>query len=212
MDSRHFPESIKLLAELWDEFPDESRFGVKLFNCFLNLDDVQNAETALQRLVKEKKRYAKLAADELRELKEELGEIKPDDMPQKDIRKLMRLRRRASTNPNAFAYMRGSLLCAKGDYENAIEALKNAEGAQTYNQPSLRQKMGECYVGLEQWAEAKEQFEQMLNLDPANAGAYLGLAQCELASSHPNKAASAARSAIGLIYHNPKAHYLWAVR
>lgn len=208
LDSQHLPEAIQIFSELWDEFPDEGRFGVKLFSCYLSLKDVTNAETTLNRLIEQKQRYAKVAADELNELREELSDVKPEELNQRDTRKMMRLRRRAITNPNAFAYMRGSLLHAKGEFEEALVALKNAEGVQTYNLPSLRQKMGQCYLGLRQWSAAKQQFQEVLKINPANSEAYVGLAQCELGSKRPQKAVAAAQSAIGLIYQNPKAHFL----
>ena len=43
---------------------------------------------------------------------------------------------------------------ARGGYGTA-RLLDRAEGVQTYNQPSLMQKMGECHVGLRQWSEAR---------------------------------------------------------
>ncbi len=208
MDSQDLPSAIAEFSQLWNEFPDESRFGVKLFHCFLQLPDVDNAETTLQQLVAEKRRYGLEAAKQLQQWKAELGEFDPTEMSQQDLHKLMRLRRRAITNSNALAFLRGSLLQAKGEFEPALEALSRADDVQTYNQPSLIQKKGECYLGLQRWSEARSQFEQILQLDPANAAAYLGLAQTELASNRPQKAFAAAKSAIGLIYHNPKAHFV----
>ena len=209
MDSHHLPEAIREFEQLWDEFPDESRFGVKLFNCYLKSNDVDRAESTLKRLVQEKKRYSREAAIEIKKWQDDHGEdFDASKLNQKDARRFMRLRRRAVTNPNTFSYLRGSLLHAKGEFHQALKVRENATGAQTYNQPSLVQKRGQCYLGLEQWKEAKIEFDKMLELEPANAGAYLGLAQSELGFNHPKKAVSAARSSIGLVYHNPTAHFV----
>lgn len=43
-----------------------------------------------------------------------------------------------------------------------------------------------------------------------NADAQLGFAQCALGKRQPRKAHEAATSAPGLVYHNPKAHYIAA--
>ena len=227
-DARKIPEAAREFQALWDAHPDEGRFGVKLFNCSLAMDDADRAETTLNRLIEEKKRYARDARKELETLRAEresrqkkaetdpAGEedeskrrdLKETERERRELQKLRKLSRRAQTNPAAFAYFRGCLLHAKGAFREALEVLQKAEGVQQYNQPSLRQKIGECYLGLEEWSKAREQFQGILEIDPINADAHMGLARCELGENRPREAYTAAASAVGLVYHNPKAHYL----
>ncbi|MGI9517813.1 MAG: tetratricopeptide repeat protein, partial [Pirellulaceae bacterium] len=207
LDSRHLPEAIEEFRSLWDEYPDESRFGVKLFSCYLAMQRTAEARVTLERLVSEKQRYANEAVEELKQLQAERSDDEAEPTRQQ-MHQLRKLHRRAATNPAAFAYLRGSLLHAEGEFDKAVEILKKAESVQTYNLPSLRQKMGECFIGLKQWNEAKIQFRQILEIDPVNAQAHLGLAQCGLATRNLKNAHEHAMSAIGMIYHNPQAHYI----
>ena len=237
-DAMKIPEAAREFAALWDEFPDESRFGVKLFDCYLAIGNTVSAEETLDRLVREKRHYAETARDELRELKkarqkkahEQDGDgppvtpvekskdavgtadhqppAPPVELSREEIQKLRKLTRAHQSNPAAIAYFRGCLLYAKGEFDAALAALERADGVQAYNQPSLRQKMGECYVGKQAWSQARAQFQKVLDIDPINAHAHLGLAQCELGENRPQRALAAATSALGLIYHQPKAHFL----
>ena len=209
-DARHVTEAIDEFHALWDEFPDESRFGVKLLNAQLQLGRAADARETLERLVREKRRYAGEAADELEALKKELEERDGDELKPQEVRKLKTLQRRATMNPAALNYLRGCVLCAEGDHEGALEVLERAIDVQSYNLPSLRQKMADCYAGLGRWEDARAQLEQVLEADPINAHAHAGLARCHLGEGRPAKALAEATSAIGLVYHNPAAHYLCA--
>ena len=234
-DARKTNEAIQEFAQLWDEFPDESRFGVKLFNCYLQQGRTAEARETLEQLTREKQRYAKEAAEELKQFEAELqqrkekeersesahsgdqqGKDQPEtdkrdrDLLESDIRKLRTLRRRSIVNPSAFVFFQGSLLCAEGEYQQAFDVLKKAEGVQKYNLPSLRQKMGECLIGMKKWDEAREQFSLILEVDPVNAHARLGLAKCAQGQGRVKVALEEAASSVGLIYQNPTAHYIMA--
>ena len=100
------------------------------------------------------------------------------------------------------------MLHAEGNHEQALEELQKAEQVQMHNRPSLYQKMGEALLNLNRWDEAETRFNQILAIDPINPAVRLRLCQCHLARKRPRKALNEAMAAIGLIYHNPNAHYL----
>lgn len=222
-DARKIPEAVREFEALWDECPEESRFGVKLFTSWLIAGNTDKAGQTLERLFAQKKTAAAQARKELKAIKEARKEEAPAEpvseltgdpneleKRKQEAQKLRKLVRRSQINTTAFAYFRGCLLHAQGRFEDALQALKRAENVQVYNQPSLMAKVGECHVALKNFDQAQSCFEQILAIDPISAEAHLGLAQCALGRGHAREAYAEASSALGLVYHNPKAHYVAA--
>ena len=102
-DAKHFVEAIPIFEALWSQYPDESRFGIKLFESQLALGRTLEARQALEKLVREKQRYALEAQEELKRLSEEWKDKKPEDLKQDEQRQLNKLRKKAGVNPAAFA-------------------------------------------------------------------------------------------------------------
>ncbi|MFO7825817.1 MAG: tetratricopeptide repeat protein, partial [Cyclobacterium sp.] len=65
-----FPQAIEILEDLWSRFPDESRFGVKLIECQIAIGHAAKARTTLDRIHREKQRYAAEARERLAALRE----------------------------------------------------------------------------------------------------------------------------------------------
>ncbi len=206
--ARMIPEALALFAQLWNEFPNEGRFGVKLFECQLQLDRTAEAEATLDRLQVEKHRYADQAKEELKKLKEEWKDRKPDDLTKAERHRLVGLARKASINPATIAYLRGSLLHAQGKYADALTELDRAGEVALHNRPSLYAKRGDCLIGLKQWGDALAQFQKMLEIDPVNPDARIGLSRCYLGRRRPHLALEQATAAVGMIYQHPIGHYL----
>jgi len=210
-DSRQIPAAFALFAELWDENPDDSRFGVHLLECQLRINRTEEARSSLERLVREKERYAKAAAEALQKLSEEWKDKKPEDLSEDEHRRLNQLRKKAGVNHHTLAFLQGRVLAACGEHEHALKAFAQAEQVQVHNRPSLFQHEAESLVALRRWADAKAKLEEILAIEPVNAQAQLGLSRVHLASKRPELALDAALASIGLIYHNPKAHLYCAL-
>ncbi|MFM8331348.1 MAG: alkaline phosphatase family protein [Candidatus Methylumidiphilus sp.] len=210
-DSQHIPQAAALFAELWDEWPDESRFGVHLLECQLRLDRLEAARETLARLRREKERYAQVAAEALQKLNEEWQDKKPEDLTGDEQRKLSQLRKKAGVNRHTFAFLQGRVLAAAGEHEQALQAFALAEQVQVHNRPSLFQQQAESLIALGRWHDALAKLQETLAIDPVNPQAQLGLSRVHLALKHPQQALQAAQAAIGLIYHNPQAHYCCGV-
>ncbi|CCQ69607.1 hypothetical protein CWATWH0402_3252 [Crocosphaera watsonii WH 0402] len=201
-------EAIPILNELWEEYPEESRFAIQLFQCHLALDETESAEKIMEKALGDKQEVMEQAREELNQLVEELKDKKSEDYTEQEIHKLRKLRMKATLNPDAVSFFRGSLLFAQGNYEEAIRELDKAKKAQTHNLPSLYLKMGYAYLGLKKWFDAACYFMQVLELDPANPDAHLGLCKTHLKEHREDKALDEAMAALSLIYHNPQAHFL----
>jgi len=206
-DSQHVPEAAALFAELWDAHPDESRFGVKLLDCQLALGRVEEARQTLERLLREKRRYAQEAAKALLKLQEALKDKPPEDISEDEGHKLRTLRKKAEVNVHTFAFLVGRVAAAAGEHEQALAEFAKAEDVQIHNRPSLYQQQAESLLALERWQAAQERLEAILAIDPVNAQAQLGLCRAYLGLKHPKKALEAASASIGLVYHHPPAHF-----
>jgi tetratricopeptide (TPR) repeat protein len=205
-----YPDAIRLFEDLWEGFPEESRFGVKLVECYLALGQAVPARVALDRLVERKQRYAKEAQTELAKLAEEFKDIQPEDLKSEQRAKLNQLRPRAGINQAAFAFLRARVLQVEGNHRQALEQFGQAESAQMHDRPSVYQSMGDSLIALGHWGEAELRFRQVLEIDLMNSHARLGLARCYLGLRQPRRALAEAMASLGLMYHNPLAHYYCA--
>ncbi|SMF97097.1 Tetratricopeptide repeat-containing protein [Methylomagnum ishizawai] len=210
-DSQHLPEAMALYRELWDQWPDESRFGVHLLECQLRLDHAAPARATLERLQREKERYAKTALETLQKLGEAWKDKQPADLKEDEQRQLNQWRKQAGVNRHAFAFLQGRVLAAEGDHAAALQAFAQATEVQVHNRPSLFQHQAEALMALRRWNEAETKLRDILAIDPVNAQAQLGLCRVHLSLKRPQAALDSALAAIGLIYHNPLAHCLCAI-
>jgi predicted AlkP superfamily phosphohydrolase/phosphomutase/tetratricopeptide (TPR) repeat protein len=210
--SRLFPQAIEILEELWQKFPDESRFGVKLVESFIALGQADKARETLQRIRVEKQRYATEAQEKLLELRKEdqEKERKPQDLDDNQRRQRRQLAMRAGVNIHAFAYLEGRVATAEGDHEAALAAYQNAAEVQVANRPSLYQAQGDTLLRLRRWAQAEERYRAILEIDPINAGAQMGLARSFFGRGRYAEARAAGLACVGLIFQNPQAHFLLA--
>ena len=205
-----YPEAIRLFEDLWEQYPEESRFGVKLVECYLALGQAQPARVALDRLVERKQRYAKEAQAELAKMAEELKDTKPEDLKPEHREQLHQLRPRAGINQAAFAFLRARVLQVEGNHRQALEDFGQAEAAQMHDRPSVYQSMGDSLIALGRWGDAQQRFGKVLEIDPVNPHARLGLARCYLGLRQPRRALAEAMGCLGLMYHNPLAHFYCA--
>ncbi len=207
-DARRILEAAKMFEALWNEYPDEGRFGSKLLECHLELGRAEEARAAYTRLVAEKERYATEAYNEMVRLDQEWKGRSPEDFSEDDKSRIRLLRRKASVNRPALAYFHGMVLAMEGDFERALQALNQAEGVQIHNRPSLYQCKAGVLIRMGRWGEAEQCYKSILKIDPINPLPHIGLARCHLALRRPGMALEEAIAALGMVFHNPQAHYL----
>lgn len=207
IDADMHAEARPILQELWDQWPEEQRFGVRLLACWLAAKNSQQARATFELIRQRKEKYAGLAREELAQLQRQTSE----QMSRREERRLERLRARAGTNQAALSYLSAAVLQAEGRHTDALAALEEAAKSQPHNLPSVFLKQGEIHLEQGQWQHARRSFQKVLKIEPGSVGAYLGLARCSLADGRNREAASEALSAIGLVYHNPRGHYLHGI-
>ena len=210
MDAGFYSQAAAILERLLDQWPDEYRFGIQLVNCYLTAQRINDARRVLEQTLKRKNENAASAQEKLKAFHEKHKGVKPSDLTEAQKRELEQIRTEVSLNPYAVAYLKGSLALAQGDEEGALTHLEAAEEVDS-GQPVLFIKLGDVYVRMKQWEPAERCFQKALNLDPDNAEAYLGLCRTLLPRRRNREASEAALSSIGLVYHNPRAHFLLGV-
>lgn len=210
-DSGRLAQAIALYSELRDAWPDEHRFGVHLLECRLQLGQPEAAREALERLQLAKQRVAAAAQQELAGLEARLRDVAPESVNDPDRQQWQKLRRLAGTNHQTFAFLHGRVLAALGEHAAALDAYAQAESVHVHNRPSLYHHRAQAQMALKRWADAQATLEATLAIDPVNPLAQAGLARVHLRQQRPQRALDAALAAIGLIFHNPEAHFLAAV-
>ena len=213
-------EALPILEDLHERWPNEFRFGVLLINCCLALDRASEAGARIDAIAESKKKDIVCARKELKEFLEEnkekmekAREGDPDALTEQERYKLRKLRARSGRNPMALYYLRGVVAAAMKDYDQALKFLQTARKAA---QDDLRilLKLGDVYLQLKRFEDAKSTYDRAVELDPENATAWLGIAKALLtrrSATAIDEAVEAAQRSVGLLYHNPMGHYLLGV-
>jgi predicted AlkP superfamily phosphohydrolase/phosphomutase/tetratricopeptide (TPR) repeat protein len=217
VDGGRLDEAAVIFADLWDRWPNASRFGVHLLQALLAADRVLEARETFGRLQERKQAAVEAGRRELDALlgaiRRRLGlaEHEPvggELLPEAEQHTLRQLVAQTTTNRPTFAYLEGSLLAAEGRWSEALVALDAAAKVQTSQQPSLQLKRAEVLLKLRRPQEALAAFAGAAELDPLNAAAHLGAARVSLALGDVARAGSEARAAITCNFDLPQAHVL----
>ena len=222
LSKNDYANALPLLEELFAKYPDQSRFGLRLANVYLNLERIAEArrvtdETivvseqtqvqeikenyAKQKAAKEKADKEKKAAEEkTAEETEESQEI--PELPD-DATLLEQIRQR---NRPTLELLQGHLCLAEDNPEQALAHFQKAQTASP-RLPDLHISIGHSYLKMRQLQDAEEAFFQGLEINPDSAATLYGLGLVYLQMGQFNDAAETLMDSVGRIYHNPNAHY-----
>ena len=209
-DANRHAEAANLFAKLWAARPEEHRYGAKLLSCQLALGRFKIARETLDQLRANRKKYAGIAAAELKKKKEALGDKKVGDLEPEEQAEFRRLASKARLAPAPMRQMEATLLQAEGQHAEAVAILQDLEKLGRED-PGFHLQLGQGYLSLKRWDDAERAYQRALELDSDNAQAHLGLARVGLALRRNFEAASDALTSVGLLYHNPPAHFLLGV-
>lgn len=210
-------EAQEILTTLWEKWPEETRFGVRLLQSLIETDQISKARKTMSLLRTRKKEAIVSAKEEIKEtissLIEKQNKSKDDEVDWETVddktkRKIYKLRRKANINPHAFSFLEGSLLAKEGHYEKAIEALENALQIQTSNLPSLHQKIGDTHLEARCWDLAKSSYEKVLEINSHHHMAHVGIARVAIRQENWDLAIEHGSTALGIVYHHSVPHYL----
>ncbi len=216
MDASLHIEAVPMLEDLHEKWPDEFRFGILRIHCYLALDRPDEAADLIENVVEQKKADVIKSREELTKFrednKEKLEKHSEGDheaLTEKEQHKLRKLHARSGWNPMALGYLRGLIAAAHKDYPEALKFLKQAK---KFAGDDLRVllKLGEVYMSMKRYEDARNAFEHATELDPENAQAWRGIARNLLEERRRGanaEALEAAQRSVGLLYHNPMGHF-----
>jgi tetratricopeptide (TPR) repeat protein len=222
VDAGQLARAAAMFSELWERFPQESRFGVHLLQTLIRQELPIEARAALAKLRDRKNAAMQEAAEKakarLAEWKEKFpaaADASPESegidwekIDEADNRRFRRLQRAGGINLHALAYLEGSVLHLEGRHDEALETLALAEQVQTNNRPSLLLKQAEVFMRKRDWPAADAKYRAVVDLDPMNAPAHFGLARVAFRRREWERAAAEARTTIGQHFHFGPAHHL----
>jgi tetratricopeptide (TPR) repeat protein len=220
MDGGIYNQAVEILERLYKTWPMEHRFGFKLASCYQSLGRTADLRPLVATLIERRIEEANIAAATLKSLKLDDPDVQKaekervEKMSDPEKRKFGRERREliAKARPNLFS-LRYLEACADfadkkyGDALTKLEQLDSDYGARR-NALVLR---GEIFQRLKRWKESKAAFDEALEIDPESPGPILGLARTALAEKDYGAAARRARESIGLLFFQPRAHYIHGI-
>lgn len=211
MDAGLYLKGSEILEKLLAEFPDEYRFGTQLIGCYQSLGQLEKIEPLIDILQERKEVNAAQAKEELeayiKEHGDDEGKLDHENMDEKEQKRLRKLRAEAGTNQAAFHVLRGNLYTAKEDFAAAREAYTQAV---KLGQMAVLTALGNASLRVDELEEAEQCFAKALQRNPNDATAHLGFARLNLKKKQYEPAIEAALNSVGLLYHQPRAHYVLA--
>jgi predicted AlkP superfamily phosphohydrolase/phosphomutase/tetratricopeptide (TPR) repeat protein len=221
LSKNDYADALPLLEELFAKYPDQSRFGLRLANVYLNLERIAEArrvtdetiavseQTQVQEI---KDNFAQQKAAKEKAEKEKADEEKTDEVTEEsqkipelpdDATLLEQIRQR---NRPTLELLQGNLCLAEENPEQALEHFQKAQTASP-RLPDLQSSIGHSYLKMQQLQDAEEAFFQGLEINPDSAAALYGLGLVYLQMRQFTDAAETLMDSVGRIYHNPNAHY-----
>ena len=220
LDGGIYNQAIEILERLHATWPMEHRFGLRLATCYQSVGRTSDLRRLVTTLIERRLEEAKTAAETWKSLKLDDPEVQQaekerlEKMGDPEKQKFGRERGEliAKTRPNLFTlrYLEACADFAERRWTEAlarIEQLESDHGAR-HNALVLR---GEICQRLKRWDESKAAFEQALEIDPESPGPLLGLARTALAVLEFETAARHARESLGLLFFQPRAHYIHGI-
>ena len=217
IDGGIYTEAIVILERLYEQWPLEHRFGFQLATCYRSLGRHQELRELVSLVIERRMKEAEEAAKELKALaldKEENQKAekeKVEKMSDGEKKKFWKQRQDllARARPNFFAlrYFEATADFVEKKYEEALQKLEQlaSDFGARRNALTLR---GEIYQRLKRWPEARAAFEEALETDREAPGPLLGLARVAIAEKNYKQAIEDARESVGLLFFQPRAHYL----
>jgi predicted AlkP superfamily phosphohydrolase/phosphomutase/tetratricopeptide (TPR) repeat protein len=210
MDAGLYSKAIPMLEDLYERYPDEYRFGIQLVSCYQAIEQTVKARRVLEEVFERKRKNTRKARLELKGFREKMKDKSPEEWTQEDHRRLRKLRAEAGRNPYTMEFLMGSLLFKEDRLQEALKHLKAAERTER-SQPALYTKLGEVYLKIKRWDKAERCYRKASEIDPESAEACLGLCRVYLGRRENERAVEAGLDAVGLQFHNPRAHYFLGV-
>ena len=210
MDGRQYVRAAQILERLWEEFPDQHRFGLQLFTCREILNQPEAAESTLKLLLKRKTEQTVTARKKITELTEriETKNKNGDEITPRERQELHALKKQANFNPRTTAILQCRLVLLRGGQNEALQIIEKSVRQWPDDIPLLLTR-GHIASQAKNWEQAKDSFSRVLEVDPDQARAHHGLAQVYLLQKREFDSLTHSIKAIRLDNQNPWFHHTY---
>ncbi|RLD11279.1 MAG: hypothetical protein DRI44_03930 [Chlamydiae bacterium] len=206
LDAGRSDKALTILKKLHKELPNQRRFAFHLAKCYQRVGKLKECREIIENVIKNEQEKARETAEELKKNKE-VGKKETKEERKIRLEKEEKMReRRDFVSKAQLDLLRGSLLMAEKQNEEALVLLLNAEKAEP-RLPSLHQQIGRLYLRMKRWDDAERAFLRALEIDPDSSSAYHGIAVVCLRQKRFSEAAEAALRSVGIIHQQPLAHF-----
>ena len=232
MDGNHHEQAAEILEKLYEQWPNEHRFGVQLAMCYRGQGRISDLRGVVEDLSTRRKADALQAREDLTKFVEQHRDVfkrkgsvheatdTETDLPDKtenrkrlspdQQQRFRNLTARTHYNPYAIDYLWAYVHMAEENFEEALACLSRSEQIDA-ERPGLHIQIGEAYLNLKRAKDAERSFRTAATIDPDNPHAHLGIARSYLLQRRNKDALQAALASVGLLFENPLAHYYLAV-
>lgn len=206
LDGGLYREAVADLERLYAAWPMEHRFGFQLALGYQRSNRIADLRKLVTTIVDRRIEEAREAATRL----EKLAEVPEDDDDRKKHRRAREIQTLiAQSRPNLFAlrYLEAFADFAEKHYDDALSRLAELDCDFGSRQRAIILR-GEVLQQMRRWEEARAAFNEALEIDPETPAALIGLARTDLAERKFSDAVEHARRSLGLVFFQPRSHYL----
>ena len=220
IDGGIYSEAATILDRLYQRWPEEHRFGFKLAMCYQGLARTRELRELVTAIIERRLAEAQEAAEKIKELglddeavqnqEKEALEGMDEGAKRKWIKERRDLVARANPRLYSLRYLEASADFTEKHYDEALAKL-----AQLTDDFGSRRDVftlrGQILQRLHRWDEAREAFEEALKIDNEAPGPLIGLARSALAEKDFETAVEHAKASVGLLFHQPRGHYILGI-
>lgn len=207
MDASRLAEAAAIAEPLWEEWPEEHRFGVALARCLATPGQAARRRAVLDRLRERMAAASRSANEKLQQYRGPDGEIKGDSLTDQQRSEVRRLIALASPDPGLTSFLVSTQKLLEGQFDEAaaeLERQSQSSGAAA----SLQIRLGYVLIRTGRPDRAEAAFRSAIEKDEELVDAHLGLALAREAQGDFEGMLEASLAATDLIFHNPRAHGL----
>ena len=211
LGASHLTEAEKIFTELYAEEPDQPRFALRLINCKLSLNKLDEADTLINEFLEYEKSY--VATHNMKEISaEEMPKEFLDDSKHKEKkawghnkRKQINRLQQAHSDLLQLQVLKGDLLIKQNKPKQALNTYLQL--AKISKHKSLNIQIGNALLKLKRWKKAEESFLNALEYDENSFTVHHGLSRAYTKLREYENAVEHGLTAIGITYQVPLAHY-----
>jgi len=217
IDGGVYSEALLILQRLYGARPEEYRFGLKLIACLQGLERTSELRKVTAEIIERRTTEAREASEQIKALhlddpeaqaaERKRVEKMSDEEKQAHVRERRQLISRSRPNLFSLRYIEAFADFNERRYDDALDKLEKLDedyGARL-NALCLR---ADVYLRKRDWFRARVACTAALEIDIESPGAHLGLARASLGEKDYEAAVEHADASIGILYYQPRAHYL----